>query len=148
MDNYRKIKIVGFTPRSEPRLSALPETGRFKRLADRWFPARQILVRGPDRIAAIDVSQRAQLAVAGTALGLVLWAVCASVGVVISFHSVANVVIADAKLHAAEHANEVAVDRMLAENQALAAQRDEAVARMTSLRWPMQMQSGMRLWRR
>jgi len=44
------------------------------------------------------------------------------------------VVIADAKLHAAEHANEVAVDRMLAENQALTAQRDEAVARMTSLR--------------
>jgi murein DD-endopeptidase MepM/ murein hydrolase activator NlpD len=105
-----------------------------RRFADRWFPARQLLVRGPDRITAIDVSQRAQLAVAGAAAGLLLWAVCASVGVAISFHSVASVVVADAKLHKAEHANEVAVDRIMAENQALAAERDQAVARMNSAR--------------
>jgi murein DD-endopeptidase MepM/ murein hydrolase activator NlpD len=105
-----------------------------KRFVDRWFPARQILVRGPDRITAIDVSQRAQIAAAGTACGLALWAVCASIGIAISFHSVARVVVADAKLHAAEHANEAEAARMRAENQALAAQRDQALAEMNSIR--------------
>jgi murein DD-endopeptidase MepM/ murein hydrolase activator NlpD len=116
------------------RLSDLPPAGRVKRFVDRWFPARQILVRGPDRIAAIDVSQRTQLAVAATVCGLLLWSVCASVGIAVSFHSVASVVVADAKLHAAEHANEAAVARMKAETQALAAQRDQALAEMNSIR--------------
>ena len=72
-----------------PAESAAP--GFFNRLgsalgarAGQWFPDRQILIRGPGKITAIKISQRAQLAGAGAACALLAALAVTSVGLAVA----------------------------------------------------------------
>jgi murein DD-endopeptidase MepM/ murein hydrolase activator NlpD len=61
-----------------------------REFAHRWFPDRQILVRGSGRIATITISQRRQIAAAGAALAAGVWLATATVATAFSWQGQAR----------------------------------------------------------
>jgi len=105
-----------------------------KRLIDRWFPDRQVLVRGTDRFVAINLSQRAQLAGVSLVALSAVWLAGATLGMALTAGAAGRAVLAEQRLARSAAAAQEKMSELLAENAALTAQRDQAVAQADQLR--------------
>jgi len=100
-----------------------------KTLVNRWFPDRQILLRGPDKVSAIRLSQRQQLAFAAAVLFALFWLATASLGLALFCGAEAKANLAQQTAATVTARAQAQVSRVLAANAILTAQRDQAVAR-------------------
>ncbi len=99
-----------------------------RRWADRTFPDRQILIRGPGNVAALRASQRAQLLGAGAACALLVALGITSAGLVVAWRAEARAAHDAARLYQSLAAAQEAAVRAQAQYQAAARARDLAVA--------------------
>jgi murein DD-endopeptidase MepM/ murein hydrolase activator NlpD len=95
---------------------------------DLWFPDRQILVRGPGKIAAIQLKQSHQLAATCLLAALLLGLIIATAGLVIACAAEARIARTAEHLHAALTAAQAQTARAEAEYATAAQARDQAVA--------------------
>lgn len=129
----KSLNLDAWSPESPPKPSRI----------NLWFPDRQLLIRGPGKIAAIQLPQSAQLAAAFLLAALVLSLVLATAGLV--FACTANARIArtaetlSASLAAAQaqtaRVQALYVQAVMARDEALAAARSgsaAAIAQVTS----------------
>jgi len=104
------------------------------RRIERWFPDRQLLVRGPDRISAIMLSRRQQMIGAAVAVVSVVWLAGASIGIACSYRSESQAARAAQRLQIAAADDQAAINKISAECVHLAEERDLAVAQADQLR--------------
>jgi murein DD-endopeptidase MepM/ murein hydrolase activator NlpD len=95
---------------------------------DRWFPDRQILIRGPDKMAAVHVSQRGQLAAAGALGALLLGLTVTSAGFYISWRAETTAALTAARLQAALAAEQADAARERADDLAASRAGNREVA--------------------
>jgi murein DD-endopeptidase MepM/ murein hydrolase activator NlpD len=103
-------------------------------LIRRWFPERQLLIRGPGRIAAVALSQRRQVALALLAVAAVAWTAIASAGVVMAYRRETRAELAATQAQAAAAAAQDLISRLAAANASLSHQRDSALANARAAR--------------
>jgi murein DD-endopeptidase MepM/ murein hydrolase activator NlpD len=104
------------------------------RRIERWFPDRQVLVRGPDRISAIMLSRRQQMIGAAVAVVGVVWLAGASIGIACSYRMESQAARAAQRLQIAAASEQAAIDKISAECVHLAEERDLAVAQADQMR--------------
>jgi murein DD-endopeptidase MepM/ murein hydrolase activator NlpD len=103
-----------------------------KTLINRWFPDRQFLLRGPDKVSAFRLSQRQQLACAAAVLFALFWLAAASLGLALFCGAEAKANFAAQTAAAVSARAQAQIARILAANAILTAQRDQAVAQATA----------------
>ncbi len=108
--------------------------GEISRLIDRWFPDRQVLIRGPDKISALMISQRQQLFCAVVAVVTVVWLAGASIGIACSYRIVSKSALVEKQLRLANASAEASIGTITAECARLTAERDQAVAQASAMR--------------
>ncbi len=96
--------------------------------ADRWFPHRQILIRGPGNVSALHLSQRAQLFAVAAIACLMAALAGTSIGIVVSWRAAAHIAQTSARLRAELASAEAEDARAHQAYLTAAAQRDMAVA--------------------
>jgi len=96
------------------------------RFADRWFPDRQILIRGPGNIVSITFSQRSQLIAAAAAGFAIVWLAASSLGAAWCAREAVAAGISQARLQSALAADDAKIAALSA--QAQAAQQAARVA--------------------
>jgi murein DD-endopeptidase MepM/ murein hydrolase activator NlpD len=101
---------------------------------ERWFPDRQVLVRGPDKISAIMLSRRQQMIGAAVAVVSVIWLAAASIGIACSYRTESEAAHAEQRLQIAAADDQAAINRISAECVHLAEERDLAVAQADQMR--------------
>jgi len=104
------------------------------RRIERWFPDRQVLVRGPDRISAIMLSRRQQMIGAAVAVLAVVWLAGASIGIACSYRTESQDARLAQRLQIAAASDQAAIDKISAECVHLAEERDLAVAQADQVR--------------
>jgi len=105
-----------------------------RKRVDRWFPERQVLIRGPDKISALMISQRQQVcAVAAVAL-CAAWLAGATIGIAASYRGESLATLNAQRLQLAQADNQATIDKVTAECVRLAEQRDLAVAQADQIR--------------
>ncbi len=105
-----------------------------RRRANRWFPDRQILIRGPGNVSALHLSQRAQLLAAAGIAAILAALAGTSIGIVISCRAAAHIAQTSARLQT-ELASAAAEDARARQAYLKAAeQRDIAVAQAARAR--------------
>jgi murein DD-endopeptidase MepM/ murein hydrolase activator NlpD len=106
----------------------------FSRRIERWFPDRQVLVRGPDKFHAVMLSQRQQIIGAAAAVAGLVWLAGASIGIACSYRAESQAARAAQRLQIAAAGDQAAIDKISAECVHLAEERDLAVAQANQLR--------------
>jgi murein DD-endopeptidase MepM/ murein hydrolase activator NlpD len=104
------------------------------RRIDRWFPDRQVLIRGPDKISALMISQRQQVCGVAAAAVCTAWLVGATVGIAASYRTESKAAFNERRLELAQAANQATIERVSAECVRLADERDLAVAQADKIR--------------
>jgi murein DD-endopeptidase MepM/ murein hydrolase activator NlpD len=95
---------------------------------DRWFPDRQILLRGPGRYSVLNLPQNVQLAAASTTALTALWLASATVSFALSYHSAHQAARTNAQLQAELAAAEQKIDQLNAAYASVTADRNAALA--------------------
>jgi len=101
---------------------------RLRAVADRWFPDRQILIRGPGRVVAIVISQRRQVLASLAFVGGVLWLLSASCGMALGWQSAAAAFSSKAQLAAELAVARAQAERLAAANARMQADKTAAIA--------------------
>ncbi len=104
------------------------------RRIDRWFPDRQVLIRGPDKISALMISQRQQICCAVVAAVCAAWMLGATVGIAASYHAESQAALNAQRLQLAQASNQATIEKITAECVRLAEERDLAVAQADKIR--------------
>ncbi len=102
--------------------------------SDRWLTDRQLLIRGQDRVTAVPLTRRAQIAAVSVAAVAASWLLVSTIGLAWSWHEAAAASSAATRLRTADEDAQLKMARILSENAVLVAQRDQAVARADQLR--------------
>jgi murein DD-endopeptidase MepM/ murein hydrolase activator NlpD len=102
--------------------------------ANAWFPDRQILVRGPGRVVALHLPQRRQIAAAAAVTISALWITCSSLAVTFSWGGRAAAAHSQAQLQAQLARARAQLQAVIAQNSAMAAERDAAVAQAAQVK--------------
>jgi murein DD-endopeptidase MepM/ murein hydrolase activator NlpD len=122
-----KSRSTSFDAPAAPPASAMAAE-KCRLWARRTFPDRQIIIRGPGNVSAVNVSQRAQMLAAGAACLLVLALALSSAGLAVAWADAAREAAAAQRLHTALIAAQAATARAQAQYASAAALRDQAVA--------------------
>ncbi len=101
---------------------------------DRWFPDRQVLIRGPNKISALMISQRQQVWLAAGGVISVIWLAAASIGIACSYRTEARAAQSEQRLEIAQASAQTTINKMAAECARLAEERDLALAQATQMR--------------
>jgi murein DD-endopeptidase MepM/ murein hydrolase activator NlpD len=99
-----------------------------KAVADRWFPDRQILIRGPGNVVAVVLSQRRQVIASLAFAGGVLWLVSASCGMALGWQKAAVAVSSKAQLAAELAVARAQAAQLAASNAHMQADKTAAIA--------------------
>jgi murein DD-endopeptidase MepM/ murein hydrolase activator NlpD len=95
---------------------------------NRWFPDRQLLLRGPGRYSVLNLSQRLQLVAAGTMAFTACWLASASISFIVNYHTSHQAALTTAQLRAALAADDAKIAALNTAYASVAAQRDAQVA--------------------
>lgn len=107
---------------------------KFRLLADRWCPERQILVRGGGGFSSHVLSQRLQLTVLGLGAAGFFWLAVSSVTCLATLAASASATGHEAALHAALAVAQGRLRSVMAQNATMTAARDAALAQADALR--------------
>jgi murein DD-endopeptidase MepM/ murein hydrolase activator NlpD len=113
-----------FTAAAEPQPS----------LADRWFPDRQLLIRGPGNIVSVTFSQRSQIIAAAAAGFAIIWLAASSLGAAWCARNAAAAAITQIRLQNALAADDAKIAALTAQAQATQQTAQSAVAAATRAR--------------
>jgi murein DD-endopeptidase MepM/ murein hydrolase activator NlpD len=126
---------LGFAFEADPETPAAAGPGPFaraaaalRRRADAWFPDRQILIRGPGNVAALHLSQRAQLLAAAGIVTVLAALTATSIGIVVSCRAELRFAQTTTRLQSELASVEAANARERLAYQKAAEQRDIAIA--------------------
>jgi len=104
------------------------------RRIDRWFPDRQVLIRGPNKISALMISQRQQVCGVAALMLCAIWLAGATVAIAASYSTESKAAWNEQRLERAQADNQATIDRVTAECVRLAEERDLAVAQADKIR--------------
>jgi len=105
-----------------------------KKRIDRWFPDRQVLIRGPDKISALIISQRQQVWAAAALALCAAWMAGATIGIAASYRAESYAALNEHRLELAQADNQATIQKVTAECSRLAEERDLAVAQADQMR--------------
>jgi len=105
-----------------------------KQRIDRWFPERQVLIRGPNKISALVISQRQQVCAAAALAVCAAWFAGATIALAISYRVESKAAINQQRLELAQVDNQATIQKVNAECVRLAEERDLAVAQANKVR--------------